>query len=1101
MAPPQEALIGLQRAAGNAAVQRLVRQRQPASPCPPPVSSPQKRAPGDDPRFVEVTSDVAAAGRRASQHRPATAEANDAQKAATPPPNSRDAAAKAAQASTMAAAQPQSFDKAAFIAAVEAAIAAQTPSNLDEAERFADSGRADSIKAAVSTKVTAGSAASARDIATKTAQAPDASKAPAKLVTPLRPRRSVPSPRPPPAMKAVPARRPQQQTQLGAQSCEVQSAMADAGVTEAQLEGSNEPQFVGALEAKKAGQQHDRTAATDVRAAEAQTLDQARAGAQAAGATAVESMMGQRSATETQVSAAQAATTVKDEAKRAQVAAAIQKTFDSTKADVQAILDGLDAKVGARFDVGEASARAAFTADHRRRMAAYKQRRYRGVDGAARWIRDKFMGLPPEASQIYQASRRLYVSRMRAVISSVADVIGSELDRARRRIASGRAQISSYVASLPSGLRQVGAQAAADIHGRFSQLEQSVDSKSTALVDDLARRYVEARDAVDAEIGRMQAENRGLWDRAMDAVGEVIETIKKVKEMLAGALSSAAGAISTIIQDPIGFLGNLISAIKSGVASFAANIAQHLKKGLLAWLFGALAAAGIELPSSFNIRGILSLVLGVMGATWTAIRGRLVRRVGQRVVATMEQTVSIVRTLVTEGLPGLWRTIAGAVGNLTQMIVAPIRQFVIEKVIKAGIVWLVSMLNPAAAFIKAAKAIVDIVVFFVTQAAQIAEFVQAVIGSITAIAGGAIGAATTRIEQALAKSVPVVIGLLASILGLGGMSAKIRSVIRAVQRPVKRAIDRIVNGILRLGRRLLNRLRRRGGSRREAGHEAAGRTSTASVKREARRQLQPGLSRVTSPEQVRSVLGRVMGALRSQGLRRLSVRPTRTEGRYSVHAVASPSTKVGEFTPSLALDLRDIDLTARRNQYVTVAKGSIDGRDLGTGRNSTPVAADETLETFEQQGRHAEAVVIDRLHNMVVLDRYPRTGTHRFELHVTRTPCNDCTDKIARVKRLFAEGGGNLDVVVRSLALYQGTRDRARHDATGRGTRAGGVYSLVRLRGMDVKVEAWDLTRDAERLFGPDVDRAQLEAVAGRVSGKVRELSAVLKAMAPIDAA
>ncbi|MFD0654279.1 hypothetical protein ACFQ2Y_43140 [Streptomyces malaysiensis subsp. malaysiensis] len=57
------------------------------------------------------------------------------------------------------------------------AIAAQAPKNLDEADKFADSGKADKIKGEVDGKVTDGKNASSKDIETTTKAAPDTSQA------------------------------------------------------------------------------------------------------------------------------------------------------------------------------------------------------------------------------------------------------------------------------------------------------------------------------------------------------------------------------------------------------------------------------------------------------------------------------------------------------------------------------------------------------------------------------------------------------------------------------------------------------------------------------------------------------------------------------------------------------------------------------------------------------------------------------------------------------------------------------------------------------------------------------------------------------------
>ena len=48
-----------------------------------------------------------------------------------------------------------------------------------------------------------------------------------------------------------------------------------------------------------------------------------------------------------------------------------------------------------------------------------------------------------------------------------------------------------------------------------------------------------------------------------------------------------------ILDNPGGFLSNLIAAVKGGFSAFAGRIWDHLKKGFMKWLFGALGNAGI----------------------------------------------------------------------------------------------------------------------------------------------------------------------------------------------------------------------------------------------------------------------------------------------------------------------------------------------------------------------------------------------------------------------------------------------------------------------------------------------------------------------------
>ena len=94
-------------------------------------------------------------------------------------------------------------------------------------------------------KVDKGKEASAKDIATKTAEAPDPSKAQGQAghaaARRTRRRRRPRRRRAPP----MPAKAPPEQTDLGAGKAETDDEMADAEVTEEQLAKSNEPEFTG----------------------------------------------------------------------------------------------------------------------------------------------------------------------------------------------------------------------------------------------------------------------------------------------------------------------------------------------------------------------------------------------------------------------------------------------------------------------------------------------------------------------------------------------------------------------------------------------------------------------------------------------------------------------------------------------------------------------------------------------------------------------------------------------------------------------------------------------------------------------------------------
>src|SRR5205823_62851 len=107
------------------------------------------------------------------------------------------------------------------------------------------------------------------------------------------------------------------------------------------------------------------------------------------------------------------------------------------------------------------------------------------------------------------------------------------------------------------------------------------------------------------------------------------------------------------------------------------------------------------------------------------------------------------------------------IGDIKSMVMEQVKSFLITKVITAGIMWLIGMLNPAGAFAKACKMIVDVVNFFVEKGEAIKGVVDSAVESVEEILAGGVSKVAGMIEDALAKVVPVLIGLLASLLGLG----------------------------------------------------------------------------------------------------------------------------------------------------------------------------------------------------------------------------------------------------------------------------------------------------------------------------------------------
>ncbi|MFQ4136450.1 DUF4157 domain-containing protein [Nodosilinea sp. PGN35] len=296
------------------------------------------------------------------------------------------------------------------------------------------------------------------------------------------------------------------------------------------------------------------------------------------------------------------------------------------------------------------------------------------------------------------------------------------------------------------------------------------------------------------------------------AIRKVAEFIFEGVLTLAGGLGQqvlrvfnrARGVFSSIIENPIGFVGNLVNAVKRGFQQFSGNILTHLRAGLIGWLLGALAGSGLQLPERFDLRGIVSLVMQVLGLTYQRLRGILVRLLGsEERVQRAEQVFDFLVTLVRDGIGAAWERIVEFAGNLQEMVIGGIRDWVARTVVGQAIARLVTLFNPAGAIIQAIMAIYNTVVFFIERAQQIGALVEAVFESIANIAGGNIGAAASYVERTMARSIPVMLGFLARFIGLGNVGEQIQTVIRRIQAPIENAMNRVANWIVTQVRRLV----------------------------------------------------------------------------------------------------------------------------------------------------------------------------------------------------------------------------------------------------------------------------------------------------------
>ena len=505
------------------------------------------------------------------------------------------------------------------------------------------------------------------------------------------------------------------------------------------------------------------------------------------------------------------------EKKREAVTNHINGIYDKAKESVTQKLEALEKEGLQRFDEGQKRFSREFEDNVNRRVKAWKRRRYSGILGGLKWAKDKLFGIDdfPEIKNIFETEKQTYIRKIDQLIIEITQYNNEVINGCKEELAKAKQEMQEYVDSLGPELQQIGQQSLTEMTSRLNELDKFIDKKKEELQQKLCDKREEAIKAIDKKIEAMKSEMSGLVGKLANLlIGAAIKFFKWALEkagmasgQLMNILNKGKAVIKAIVTKPVKFIMNLVKAVKNGISGFVTRIKKYLLEGLVNWLSGSLGNSGIQMPKEFSLKGILSMVLQVAGLTWNVIRTRIVKKVGEKVVSTLEKSFDIVKKLVTEGPMALWETIKQYATEIKTAAMEGIRNLVIVEVVKQGVIKLASFLNPAGALVQAIIAIYNTVMFFVENWDRIVEFVKTVFSSIGDIAMGNLSAAAQAVERAMGMTIPIILNFLLRILGLGNIGAKIRKVLRSIQKPIKKVMDKIVGFIIKKAKKLFGKIK------------------------------------------------------------------------------------------------------------------------------------------------------------------------------------------------------------------------------------------------------------------------------------------------------
>jgi hypothetical protein len=1026
-----------------------------------------KPAPEADPRFRRVMEQLKQGSARTKQHPPAARKAKEAGGAAKGPPNERMAAGKARQVEKIEEAPTKKPEKTSFLSILRAEIQKAMPQTLGDTEKFMKGGSSGELKGGLKGNVNQQKDEAAGGVKSANKEQPREAGA-AKDSQPIPPE---PAPGSPPVdgPGAMPAPKPDADVSLQDSKQDADQQMKDAEVTPQQLQKANDPRFSSVLGAKDAVAKQADTAPGQYRATEKGVTAGAAAAAVAVAGKGAAAMVGVKRGSNSTVLTKQQQAKLKDEQARQKVVQQIEDVYNRTKTSVETKLANLETAVGAMFDAGVDAALNSMTEFVEGRMTRYKLERYLMKPfGLALWIKDQFVGLPDEVNVFYEQGRALFTGLMDALVVRVANLVESRLKEAKDEVKKGQADIQKIVDSQPKELRGVAESAQKDVAGRFEELERGIEDKKNSLAQGLAQKYKEAFDKANDALKKIQDDNKGLVAAFAEKLGEVIKILTEFKAKLMALLKKGADTIKLILADPIGFLGNLIAAIKLGLNQFIGNIWEHLKKGFFMWLFGALAEAGIEIPSGLpSLPSILQLVLSVLGITYERMRAKAVKLIGERAVTIIETLAKYVKALIEGGPAKLWEQIKSDLSDLKGMVIDAIQSYIVTTVAQRAIAKLVTLFNPVGAIVQAVLAIYDTVMFLIEKANQIMALVEAVINSVNAIATGAIGGAANWIEQALARAIPVVIGFLAQFVGLGKVSKKIKEFILKVQAKVDAAIDKVIAKVVAVVKKLVGKL--------------TGKVET-DIKAKFGAPVEEGAD-------VQGTLGGIYGKFSADGLKSIEVGESGYADEFDVFTTASPKKKAGLIKTHLNLNMKDLDLS----EPSTALTATFNGRDMGRRTSGGGQHAEEKLLGYFAANLKDE--IEESKGKSIVI-----------AININRSPCgaktadepdnHNCASQLAafsaRASKIAANNGKTFQLKLTIASLYGG-------QSSGEGSPA--QLGLHQLLDAGVKIEAWDIVRALEKKGVKNINTAAKrpgirEKLSKRVAAFKATLSKIKKAKA-----
>lgn len=537
-------------------------------------------------RFGKVKGDrgagaAAAASRRLDDRADALAtnegaetRIDAAQAAAAPPPNAAEAAGQQGQAGTLEQADVPAGDPDSARAASRSVVAASTPGSIEDLEAFASpsgAGRRQSLTDGIAGQAEAQTGPVRTSLSA--IDNPPLGAAPPPAV-PLAEPLGAPASAEPQVAAAVPPPVNEEALDASEFKAEADARLEEHDAGDETLRKAEEGPLREIGNDKDKLNEKVENAGTRARGTEVAARTEASASLANAEAGAQGAMERGRTQGQGGVSAEQESTRGGDEAAEQSLADQIGSTYRTAQTGVNEKLSTLTSDSVSSFRERQGARLEAFASGVRADLADLKRRRYSGLRGRARRVRDWFLSINsvPEVQRLYQRHRDQYISDIDQLITDIKTAIDQTIEACKTALRTAREAIEQLVASNQSQMDEAARAALQRAQTGFQQMEQQIESAATAAKQALDTERRRAIEAMDAELERIRSENAGLVDKVANAIAAVAAALGQFMRLMTRVTRMGIGA----------FLSAALSQAQSGVQN---NLWGELQEAFKQWLF------------------------------------------------------------------------------------------------------------------------------------------------------------------------------------------------------------------------------------------------------------------------------------------------------------------------------------------------------------------------------------------------------------------------------------------------------------------------------------------------------------------------------------